>query len=90
MMKSVEVEIFGRRFRLRSDNPRDTVAVADTINEELNQLRELYESLDFTKLLLLLALKKQDEINSLNDKTHEQEKELDRLNQMVEKIVGEI
>ncbi|MBW6513914.1 MAG: cell division protein ZapA [Candidatus Syntrophosphaera sp.] len=89
-MKSVEVEIFGRRFRLRSDNPKETQAVAGAIDSELNQLRELYENLDFTKLLLLLALKKQDEISSLQTRTSELEKELDRLNQMVGKFVGDI
>lgn len=89
-MKSVEVEIFGRIFRLRSDNPKETQAVAQTINSELTQLRELYENLDFTKLLLLLSLKKQDEINSLNTRTNKLEKELERLNQMMEKIAGEI
>ncbi|MGC9361551.1 MAG: cell division protein ZapA [Candidatus Syntrophosphaera sp.] len=88
-MKSVEVEIFGRRFRLRSDNTKQTQAVAEAINAELNGLREMYENLDFTKLLLLLSLKKQDEINSLNDKNQKLEKELQRLTQMVENIVGE-
>lgn len=89
-MKSVEVEIFGRRFRLRSDDPKATLSIAEAINSELNRLRELYENLDFTKLLLLLALQKQDEINTLNHRMQVQEKELDRLNQMVEKIVGEM
>ncbi len=89
-MKSVEVEIFGRRFRLRSDDTNATLNIAEEINSELNQLRELYENLDFTKLLLLLALKKQDEINLLSHRMRDQEKELERLNLMVEKIVGNI
>lgn len=89
-MKSVEVEIFGRRFRLRSDDTNATLSIAEEINSELNQLRELYENLDFTKLLLLLALKKQDEINLLSHRMRDQEKELERLNLMVEKIVGNI
>jgi cell division protein ZapA (FtsZ GTPase activity inhibitor) len=89
-MKSVEVEIFGRRFRLRTDDPKETQAVAEALDSELNQLRELYENLDFTKLLLLLSLKKQDEIISLRKRTKDLEKELERLNQMVEKIMGDI
>lgn len=89
-MKSVEVEIFGRRFRLRTDNPKETHAVAAAIDAELNQLREIYENLDFTKLVLLLLLKKQDEISSLQNRSSELEKELERLNQMVGNIVGEI
>lgn len=62
-MKSVEVEIFGRRFRLRTDNPKEIQDIAESIDAELNQLRDLYENLDFPKLLLLLLLKKQDEIS---------------------------
>ena len=90
MMKSVEVEIFGRRFKLRTDNQKEIPAVAGAIDAELNQLREQYENLDFPKLLLLLLLKKQDEISSLNKRSTDLEKELERLNQMVGNIVGEI
>ncbi|MCB5247109.1 MAG: cell division protein ZapA [Candidatus Cloacimonetes bacterium] len=90
MMKSVEVEIFGRRFRLRTDHPKEIQAVAAAIDAELNELREQYENLDFTKLLLLLLLKRQDEISSLQKRSTELEKELERLNQMVGNIVGEI
>jgi len=89
-MKSVEVEIFGRKFRFRTDEPEQTQEIASTINEELNTLRELYENLDFTRLLLLLALRKQDEIITLRKQNLELEKNLERVNQMVEKIVGEI
>lgn len=89
-MQSVEVEIFGREFRFRTDEPEQTQEIASTINEELNTLRELYENLDFTRLLLLLALRKQDEIIALRKQNLELEKNLERVNQMVEKIVGEI
>jgi cell division protein ZapA (FtsZ GTPase activity inhibitor) len=90
MMKSVEVEIYGRKFLLRSDNLKETQAVAAAVDAELEQLREQYENLDFTKLLLLLLLKKQNEISSLKQRSAEMEKELERLNQMVGNIVGEI
>lgn len=90
MMKSVEVEIYGRKFHLRSDNLKETQAVAAAVDAELEQLREQYENLDFTKLLLLLLLKKQNEIGSLKQRSAEMEKELERLNQMVSNIVGEI
>ncbi|MCB5246179.1 MAG: cell division protein ZapA [Candidatus Cloacimonadaceae bacterium] len=89
-MKPIEVEILGRKYRLRSDNPEQTQNIAYIINEELNRLQELYENLDFTKLILLLALRKQDEIISLQKQNQELEKNLERVNQMVEKIVGDI
>lgn len=90
MIQPVEVEIFGRKFRLRSDNPQDAMDIANTINQELHQLSDLYDNLDFTKLLLLITLKKQDEIKSLTLRNDNLEIELERLNQMVEKIIGDI
>lgn len=89
-MKMVEVEIFGRRFRLRSDDTEATQAIADSINAQLAELHELYENLDFTKLLLLLSLKQQESVSSLETRNSELIKELDRVNQMVGKIIGEL
>ena len=89
-MQSVEVEIFGRKFRFRTDDPEQTQDIASTINKELNTLQELYENLDFTRLLLLLALRKQNEIISLRKQNQELEKNLERVNHMADKIVGEI
>ena len=54
-MQSVEVEIFGRRFRLRSDDPERTKQIADEINNQIDTLSKHYDNLDFTKLLLLIC-----------------------------------
>ncbi len=89
-MKSVEVDIFGRRFRLRSDDPEATLAISEAINRQLEELREQYENLDFTKLLLLLSLQQQEKITSLSDRNQELSTDLERMNQMMEKIIGEI
>ncbi|HOC95088.1 MAG TPA: cell division protein ZapA [Candidatus Cloacimonadota bacterium] len=89
-MKMVEVEIFGRKYRLRSDNTEATQAIANSINSQLNELHEQYENLDFTKLLLLLVLKQQEELRSLENRNSELSKELERVSQMVGKIIGEI
>jgi cell division protein ZapA (FtsZ GTPase activity inhibitor) len=89
-MISVEVEIFGRRFRLRSDDPQATLDIAGAIDSQLNELREMYETLDFTKLLLLLSLQQQEKIAALYVRNKELSTDLDRMNQMVEKIIGEI
>ncbi len=89
-MNSVEVEIFGRKYRLRSDNPQLTLNIADAINAQIEELRTKYESLDFTKLLLLISLQQQEAILNLSDKNQELSKDLDRLNQMISKIIGDI
>lgn len=87
-MQAVEVEIFGRRFRLRSDDPERTLLVAEKINRQIGELSEQYDNLDFTKLLLLICLQQQEQILGLEDKTFELSSELDRLNTMISKIIS--
>jgi cell division protein ZapA (FtsZ GTPase activity inhibitor) len=89
-MNSVEVEIFGRKYRLRSDDPQLTTSIAEAINAQIEELREKYETLDFTKLLLLISLQQQESIIRLSEKNQELSKDLDRLNQMISKIIGDI
>jgi len=87
-MQSVEVEIFGRRFRLRSDNEERTRKVADEINRQITELSEHYDNLDFTRLLLLICLQQQEQNLVLGDKNTELGSELERLNQMISKIIS--
>ena len=85
-MESVEVEIFGRRFRLRSDDPERTKRVADEINNQIDALSKHYDNLDFTKLLLLICMQQQEEVLTLGDKNRALNSELERLNQMLSKL----
>lgn len=88
-MKSVEVDIFGRRFRLRSNDPEETLLIASGIDKQLNELKDMYEQLDFTKLLLLLALQQEEKVLNLGRKNQELSADLDRVNQMIGKLIGE-
>ena len=85
-MQSVEVEIFGRRFRLRSDDPERTKQIAEEINNQIDTLSKHYDNLDFTKLLLLICLQQQDEVLTLGDENRALSSELERLNQMLSKL----
>lgn len=87
-MQAVEVEIFGRRFRLRSDDPERTTKVAEALNEQIAELSKQYDNLDFTKLLLLICLQQQEQVLVLEDKNTELGSELERLNQMISKIIS--
>lgn len=88
-MRSVEVEIFGRKFRLRTDDAERTIEVVNAINTQLRELDELYETLDFSKLLLLLAFRLQEKIIDLNSQNNTLSTELEQMNLMVGKIIGE-
>ncbi|GAB1366152.1 hypothetical protein MASR1M36_10230 [Candidatus Cloacimonadaceae bacterium] len=87
-MQAVEVEIFGRRFRLRSDDPEKTTRVADEINRQINELSSQYDNLDFTKLLLLICLQQQEQVIDLSDRNLELGTELERMNQMISRIIS--
>ncbi|NLK49680.1 MAG: cell division protein ZapA [Candidatus Cloacimonetes bacterium] len=88
-MQTVEVEIFGRKFRLRTDDTAKTNAVVAAINAQLQDLQDLYEDLDFTKLLLLMALKQQEKINDLNHKNELLDTDIKKMNAMIGQIIGD-
>ncbi|MCB5233624.1 MAG: cell division protein ZapA [Candidatus Cloacimonetes bacterium] len=87
-MKPVEVEIFGRRFSLRSDKPTETIQLANAISQQVNELYEKYEHLDFSRLLLLAAFEREEKLRDLIKENEELRSELDRVNQMIEKIMN--
>ncbi len=89
-MQSVEVEIYGRKFKLRSDNPDATIEIVDELNRKLAQFRDQYDNLDFTKLLLLVSLQQQEDNRELLIKNKDLSSDLERMNQMISKIIGDI
>jgi len=89
-MNSIEVEIFGRIFRLRSQDPALTMQIATELNRQINELKEKYDNLDFTKLLLLIALQQQEQVQQLQVRNKELSTDLERMNQMISKIIGEV
>lgn len=87
-MHSVEVEIFGRRFRLRSDDPTRTQQIAADLSSQLNELYNMYEHLDFSRLLLLLCFRQQESLQTASDVNLQLKTELERVNQMIEKLIS--
>lgn len=85
-MQSLEVEIFGRLFRLRSDDPTRTKKVAADLSRQLTELYETYENLDFSRLLLLACFKQQEQLQQVLDENTQLKAELDRVNLMIEKM----
>ncbi|HPV14989.1 MAG TPA: cell division protein ZapA [Candidatus Cloacimonadota bacterium] len=88
-MQSVEVEILGRKHRLRTDDPVQTRAVARAIDSRLKELQERYQMLDYYKLLLLAILQMQNDIFELDKKNQNLNKELEKLNQMIGQIISD-
>nr|MDK2851116.1 hypothetical protein [Candidatus Cloacimonadota bacterium] len=87
-MKSVEVVIFGRRFRLKSDDPTYTTKIAEDLSRQLTELSETYDQLDFSRLLLLACFQKEEALQNITRENEELKEELHRMNQMLENLVS--
>jgi hypothetical protein len=87
-MHAVEVEIFGRRFRLRSDDPEKTTRVADEIKSPDKRTEQPYDNLDFTKLLLLICLQQQEQVIDLGDRNSGTRNRAGTMNQMISRIIS--
>ncbi len=74
---------------MRTDNPEQTKAVAEAIDNRLNELQVRYEMLDYSRLLLLAILQMQNEIFELDKNNQNLNKELEKLNQMIGKIISD-
>jgi len=88
-MQSIEVDIFGRKFRLKTDDPTRLGRIIAEINTQLDELQQSFDTLDFTRLLLLLALHLQEKVDHLESQTREQGSDLENLNSMIGKIIGD-
>lgn len=89
-MKSVEVQICGRKYRLRCEDPVEMQAIADDINAQLEDIKSQTDCIDYHKLLLLLVLQQQEHIRTLRKVNAELKNDIDRMNQMVSKIIGDV
>ncbi len=89
-MKSVEVQICGRKYRLRCEDPLEMQAIADDINAQLDDIKGQTDCIDFHKLLLLLALQQQERMRSLQKANTELKNDIERMNQMISKFIGDI
>ena len=86
-MSSVEVEIYGRKYKLKGEDPNKLRLIADKLNSQLIELGEQYELLEYNKLLLLCSLQLQEKITELTKANQELKDELERMNQMISAFI---
>ncbi|HOV16852.1 MAG TPA: cell division protein ZapA [Candidatus Cloacimonadota bacterium] len=88
-MNSVEVEIYGRKYKLKGENAQKLRLIAEKLNEKLIQLGENYEFIDFNKLLLLCSLQLQEQLLDLTQANQGLKDELERMNEMISTFIRE-
>ncbi len=85
-MQSVEVEILGRRYRLRGEDPDKIVSYADYLNKELNNLAQHMEFADSTQVLVLGALGIVEQLFLEREQKDGLQDEMDRLRGLLESL----
>jgi cell division protein ZapA (FtsZ GTPase activity inhibitor) len=86
-MSSIEVEIFGRKYKLKGDDTQKLRLIAEKLNQQLLELGEQYELLEFNKLLLLCSLQLQEKLIEQGKANQELKDELERMNQMISAFI---
>ncbi len=86
-MNSVEVEIYGRKYKLKGEDTQKLRLIADKLNTQLVELGEQYELLEFSKLLLLCSLQLQERLLDLSKTNQDLKDELERMNQMISAFI---
>lgn len=87
-MKTVEIEIFGKKYYLKSNEPEKVMQKATILNTKLEELNEKFNTVDYTKLFVLYMLILLDELEfseqknlELNQKLQQVEELLNNLNE---------
>jgi cell division protein ZapA (FtsZ GTPase activity inhibitor) len=86
-MNSIEVEIYGRKYKIKGEDTQKLRLIADKLNSQLIELGDQYELLEFNKLLLLCSLQLQEKLLDLNKTNQELKDELERMNQMISAFI---
>lgn len=86
-MSSIEVEIYGRKYKLKGEDTQKLRMIAEKLNQQLMELGEQNELLEFNKLLLLCSLQLQEQIIELSKSNKELKDELERMNQLINAFI---
>jgi len=86
-MSSIEVEIFGRKYKLKGEDTQKLRLIAEKLNQQLLELGDQYELMEFNKLLLLCSLQLQEKLIEQGKANQELKDELERMNQMISAFI---
>lgn len=89
-MSSIEVEIYGRKYKLKGNDTQKLRLIAEKLNEQLKELGEQYDMLEFNKLVLLSCLQLHERIIDQEKENLELKDELERMNQMISAFIHDV
>lgn len=63
-MKTVEIEIFGKKYYIKTNEPEEVLKKSQIINAQLEDLNQKFNTVDYNKLFVLYMLILHDRLDT--------------------------
>jgi len=88
-MKSIEIELLGKKYFFRSDNPEKLQETAKHLESQLEELNSRFNTVDQNKLFVLYALMITEKYFSAIENNEKLSKEFEQITSMLNNLVLE-
>lgn len=85
-MKSVEVEILGKKYVFKSDDPERLQKCADYLKTEMDEFSKKYSTINQNKLFVLYSLMLTEKLFDEIDKNADLAKKIEQINSLLKHI----
>lgn len=85
-MKTVEIEILGRKYFFKSDSPAQLQKRAEYLDKQLESLNDRFNTVDQNKLFVFYCLLLIEENSKLVEENKKSNTELQCINELLKKI----
>ena len=86
-MKSVEIEILGKRYYLKTDEPETLLELAKILESQLKELDEKYKTAEQHKLFVLNSLRILKQLSETAERNRRLEKQLEQIDTLLEQDI---
>ncbi|RLC52387.1 MAG: hypothetical protein DRI23_02910 [Candidatus Cloacimonadota bacterium] len=88
-MKSVEIELLGRKYFFKSDNPEDLKNTAKYLDQQLLELNERFNTVDQMKLFAMYSLMITEKYFTEKENNKKLNSEIEQINKLLSGVISE-
>ena len=88
-MKSVEIELLGRKYFFKSDNPESLMDTAKYLDQQLLELNERFNTVDQTKLFVMYSLMITEKYFTEKENNKKLNSEIEQINKLLNGVISE-
>lgn len=88
-MKSVEIELLGRKYFFKSDNPEGLMDTAKYLDQQLLELNERFNTVDQTKLFVMYSLMITEKYFTEKENNKKLNSEIEQISKLLNGVISE-